>query len=81
MREEIGVITYYSLAKGFLSGKSPPCAPNCFRPSPAGLSVTDAPYRKDRTETARGFPQEKSSRQGAVRPPAANHIRSQDRQT
>jgi len=57
------------------------CAHNCFRPSPAGLSLTDAPARKDRAEPSRRFSQEKSDRQGAVRPPAPNHIRSLDRQT
>ena len=57
------------------------CAHNCFRPSPAGVSLANAPARKDRAEPARRFAQEKSDRQGAVRPPMANHIRSPDRQT
>ncbi len=57
------------------------CAHDCFRPSPAGFSFTDAPARKDRAEPSRRFSQEKSDRQGAVRPPMSNHIRSPDRQT
>ena len=50
------------------------CAHNCFRPSPTGLRLTDAPARKDRVEPSRRFAQEKSDRPGAVRPPIANHI-------
>ena len=46
------------------------CAHNCFHPSPAGLSLI-----------ARPLSREKSDRQGAVRPPTANHIRSLDGQT
>ena len=54
------------------------CADNCFRPSPAGLGSTDIAARKDRAEPSR---QEKPERQGAVRPPAANHIRYPDGKT
>jgi hypothetical protein len=50
------------------------CAHHCFRPSPTGLSLTDAPGRKDRVEPSRRFAQEKSDREGAVRPLMANHI-------
>jgi len=49
---------------------------NCFRASPAGL--TDAPGRRDPAEPPRRLSQEKSGRQGAVRPLIANHIRSVD---
>jgi hypothetical protein len=56
------------------------CAPNCLRPAPAGL--VGAPAGKDRADpSSRRVSREKSGREGAVRPPAANHIRSQDRQT
>jgi hypothetical protein len=54
------------------------CAQDCLRPLSAGLSLTEAPARKDLAELSR---REKSDRRGAVRPPAANHIRSPDRQT
>jgi hypothetical protein len=32
------------------------CAPNCFRPPPAGLSLTCAPAGTDRAEPSRRFP-------------------------
>jgi hypothetical protein len=54
------------------------CADNCFRPSPSGLNSTDTAARKDRAEPSR---QEKPERQGAVRPPLANHILYPDRKT
>jgi hypothetical protein len=43
--------------------------------------LTNAPVPSDRAAPSRRVGQEKFGRQGAVRPPAANHIRSQDRQT
>jgi hypothetical protein len=56
------------------------CAPNCLRPTPAGL--IGAPAGKDPTDPpSRRVSREKSGREGAVRPAAANHIRSPDRQT
>jgi hypothetical protein len=55
------------------------CSHNCFRPPPAEL--TDAPARKDPAGKPRRPSQEKSGRQGAVRPLIANHIRSPDGQT
>jgi hypothetical protein len=57
------------------------CAHNCFHPSPAGLSLIDARARTDQADPARQFSREKPGRQGAVRPPTANHIRSLDGQT
>jgi hypothetical protein len=57
------------------------CAHNCFRSSPAGLSLTDTQDRKDRAEPSRRLSQERSDRQRAVRPPAPNHVRYPDRQT
>lgn len=54
------------------------CAHDCLRPLSAGFSLPDVPPRNGRAEPTR---REKSSREGAVRPSAANHIRSQDRQT
>ncbi len=50
------------------------CAPGCLR-SQLSLANDSA------TASLRRAPREKSGREGAVRPPAANHIRSQDRQT
>jgi hypothetical protein len=58
------------------------CAPNCLRAAAARLSPTGGPPAKDPAgPTLRRVSREKSDREGAVRPPAANHIRSQDRQT
>jgi hypothetical protein len=58
------------------------CAPNCLRAAAAGLSSTGGSPGKDPVgPSLRRVPREKSGREGAVRPPAANHIRSQDRQT
>jgi hypothetical protein len=57
------------------------CAHNCFRPSPASLSLIDAGARTDQAEPARRLSRDKSDRHGAVRPPVANHIRSLDGQT
>ena len=48
----------------------------------AGLSPTGGPPAKDpAAPSLRRVSREKSGREGAVRPRAANHIRSQDRQT
>jgi hypothetical protein len=55
------------------------CAHNCYPFPPAGLAHALA--RKDPVEPPRRLTQVKSSRQGAVRPLAANHIRSTDGQT
>ena len=58
------------------------CAPNCLRAAAAGLSSTGGPPGKDSADPAlRRVSRDKSGREGAVRPPVANHIRSQDRQT
>ena len=57
------------------------CAQNCFHPPPAGLSLIDARARTEQADSARRLAREKSDRQGAVRPPTANHIRSLDGQT
>jgi len=58
------------------------CANNCLHPVAAGLGSTGAPPGKDPADPSlRRVPREKSGRADAVRPPAANHIRSQDRQT
>ena len=58
------------------------CAPDCLRAAAAGLSPTGGPPGKDPADPSlRRVSREKSGREGAVRPRAANHIRSQDRQT
>jgi hypothetical protein len=58
------------------------CAPNCLRAAATGLSSTGGPPGKDPADPSlRRVSREKSGREGAVRPPAANHIRSQDGQT
>ena len=55
------------------------CSPNCLRAPPAGL--TDAATPKDPAEPPRRAAREKSGRGSAVRPLAANHIRSAAGQT
>jgi hypothetical protein len=55
------------------------CSPNCGRAPPTGFA--DSAADKDPAEPPRRVSRAKSGREGAVRPPNANHIRSPDGQT